>query len=849
MKKILGLFILLSVLFVSIPTITKASTLDDVMNQIAELNQKVLDLQSQLSAAVTSAVTPRSTARVCLPSTPAWIELTSPNGGDSFNTTSQVNVNWKTCNWDSSPVNISLSYNNVIAISCSLGSTANDGAQVVDLDQAFTCMKNGLNNPAVQSEWAIFWALAYGGPAPDLHIQSGNYYKIQVINGGSLSDSSDNYFTINAPIVIDNTTTEPKTTTNTTDTLRQAQGQYQWINCVLKCIVNGTVQPLNQCSNALIPTPPLSCQIQPTQSTANNSINTTTNTPNASDRAREVASENAKFNRVLDIGLRKDSEVMSYQNILKDLGFLSKNTVTDGSYGKVTKEAVKRFQRSKGISPTGKIGSMTRDALDNLKAPNYPNPNPSPNVSFVKTDPVIPGTFNGQSQTPSMFKGKGALTGLSNSWNVPIQSLNYWFRYGNTSQNLNDLTQPLNYFSPPALGWSSFSQTIGGFYPNTNVYVKACVGDATTTNQIMIGTGFHFACGNVVSFMLTNSNPQATSITATLDASSPSNQIVYDNQTITSSAFKFTALGAGFNVTNLTLAVPYSAATVIQSVTLYDGSTPISNGTLIGGNTSYNFSGLAWNVPTNTTKVLTVKFTLGNISAGSGTSGADIKTTLTSFTATNMVTGVSDASANDIGPSIENNPTGNDIYVYAAIPKIYNEYTSTVLSNGIKTLLKFSIEPNGGSISWDQLYFDVTKDANTILNGGVYLYNVTGGGNSLVSGVAVPTVSLATPGNITGTITFTPTGEQMISSQNTYELRASISGANSLGDFITAALANYNTSVVSPNTVTYLQNYGLSDSIIWSDISAINHYVNTTDWVTDFGVQNLPILHRLDWSI
>ncbi|MFA6397824.1 MAG: peptidoglycan-binding domain-containing protein [Candidatus Paceibacterota bacterium] len=57
MKKILGFLIVFSLLFVSIPTITKASTIDDLMAQVLSLQDKILNLQNQMSALVLRATT------------------------------------------------------------------------------------------------------------------------------------------------------------------------------------------------------------------------------------------------------------------------------------------------------------------------------------------------------------------------------------------------------------------------------------------------------------------------------------------------------------------------------------------------------------------------------------------------------------------------------------------------------------------------------------------------------------------------------------------------------------------------------------------------------------------------
>ncbi|WP_280637246.1 peptidoglycan-binding protein [Alkalihalobacillus sp. BA299] len=70
----------------------------------------------------------------------------------------------------------------------------------------------------------------------------------------------------------------------------------------------------------------------------------------------------------------KGEEVEKLQTYLKKLGFY-KGSI-DGIFGPVTKEAVKAFQKSQGLTVDGIVGSNTREALK--KALSTPQPKPSP---------------------------------------------------------------------------------------------------------------------------------------------------------------------------------------------------------------------------------------------------------------------------------------------------------------------------------------------------------------------------------------------------------------------------------------------------------------------------------------
>jgi len=374
--------------------------------------------------------------------------------------------------------------------------------------------------------------------------------------------------------------------------------------------------------------------------------------------------------------------------------------------------------------------------------------------------------------------------------------------------------------------------------------------DAFVTDLTVTGTS---ASGTAITATSADTAGQniayaAATLTATVDASSPAKGITYDNQTVTSGAFKFSSVTSAFTVTDVTLTLTASGATVAQNVMLYDGATLLA--TAPGGTTSVTFSGLNFPVPANTYKVLTVKLQLGSIGVAAGTSEASLATALTVFTS--VTGGVSDASANDAGQSQENDPTSAVTSAFAAIPVITNvPLTDTVLVNGSKTLLKFTMTATGGDLAWAMLYFDTAADGTTAAG-----TNATTGISLVDTSTGVPVAGTFTNTGIvtgdvatTGSIKFVPTAEQVISGSKTYELRGTITAANAAGDYVTVTLANDNTSaVVALDDATTIIASGDTDApIVWSDMSAASHTVDTVDWTTDFGVRNLPISGSLNF--
>lgn len=318
----------------------------------------------------------------------------------------------------------------------------------------------------------------------------------------------------------------------------------------------------------------------------------------------------------------------------------------------------------------------------------------------------------------------------------------------------------------------------------------------------------------------------SASITATKDASSADPVILVDNQSVVAAAFKFDAITSGYNVTDLTFTL--ANTTVAQTFELYDGTTLI--GSKPGSASPISFSGLSWNIPANTNKVLTVKLVLGSIGVGAGTSGASQLVTLTDFKATNTSTGVNAAGT-------ESDPAGSAMYAYAATPTITRgTLPSTVLSTGTQTIAKFSVASNGGTIGWKKMIFTVSRaigGTDTLSNTKLYDADT----NVEVAGTATYSGGIEADGGTSGTIIFVATNEQQISGSKNYVLKTDIAGTLATGN-------NINVSIAQPSSyaapAAYATVAATSASFVWSDVSASSHSTSTTDWSNDYLVKTLP---------
>ncbi len=97
--------------------------------------------------------------------------------------------------------------------------------------------------------------------------------------------------------------------------------------------------------------------------TLNVLIPSSNTTPSISNPAPSVTTTKPQITNSLYRGV-VDRQVTKAQEILKTLGFFSGNTTT--SFGPKTEQAVKSFQKAKGIEQTGTIGPKTRELLNNM---------------------------------------------------------------------------------------------------------------------------------------------------------------------------------------------------------------------------------------------------------------------------------------------------------------------------------------------------------------------------------------------------------------------------------------------------------------------------------------------------
>ena len=99
----------------------------------------------------------------------------------------------------------------------------------------------------------------------------------------------------------------------------------------------------------------------PVTQTTTQSVTSTSTSTTTSSTGRVLGLETFQFNKNLRLGMT-NNDVLELQKVLAKLGFFKVNPT--GYFGQITLKAVKAYQASKGISPTGFVGVLTRAELN-----------------------------------------------------------------------------------------------------------------------------------------------------------------------------------------------------------------------------------------------------------------------------------------------------------------------------------------------------------------------------------------------------------------------------------------------------------------------------------------------------
>ena len=632
----------------------------------------------------------------------------------------------------------------------------------------------------------------------------------------------------------------------------------------------------------------------------------------------------ATIDQNLYYGMTKNSSVRELQQFLLDKAFST--TKPTGNFYAATRAAVKKYQAVKNISTTGNVGTLTRQAINaDMLATSSTGSTQTAGVAAI---PAVTVPFSGSlnlvqnpayvSQTilapqPKFKIADFSLTnntieavnvnkveadllvnGTSNIMNLYLSNL--YLSYGNSKTLVSSTLVGNNYFfinfklpSGQTIDLSLYadisSYSSVGTLINSGILVSG-VSDVSNTNVYTNSNAALFGQNITVG---------SSSLTASVDVSTPASRMIVGNQKVVAGKFQFTSLADSYNISQLGFVVPNLAnSSLISSVTLVDtitgntlATTKIVNDSS-GDNSTISF---ITNIPVNlnSSKLVTVYYDLSK-TVDSRSANINIAPVLKYITATNSSGNYLDGAASNYSNFVAsyNNiilpATGltvNPLYVFKSLPTfVAIPLTNPIISSDSNiSLYKFSIAADpSGDVSVKQLNFVITltdpnntnpRLANFSLYKGETNYsgaasiglvadnNFTGlsGGNSLGVGAAnnvvlnfiqeevIPagkTQIYILKADATNFNKNTTLGRDSVSVYLSGDT-AALTGGHFLKTVFSKFYAGLAESAIDQATVNYY-------NLLWSDMSEgfpnVHNYFNgsyTNDWYDGFGLVNLPL--------
>ena len=210
-------------------------------------------------------------------------------------------------------------------------------------------------------------------------------------------------------------------------------------------------------------------------------------------------------------------------------------------------------------------------------------------------------------------------------------------------------------------------------------------------------------------------------------------------------------------------------------------------------------------------------------------------------------------------------PTGKTHYVYKAYPTVAKQALGTnTLANGTRDLYKFQVSANNGDIALGGFTFDIATTTAVVTQSTCYLYDVTTASQIQVNDTGACGATSATAG-VTSTWYGTGivvqmagytdgwdtnlTNDQIVVSTalpRTFVLRGNITGA-AAGASVTTGMAGDSATIVGATdignynmaTAEDVDDSGVHNDFIWSDMNDNGHSADTTDWTNGYLVSGL----------
>lgn len=366
-------------------------------------------------------------------------------------------------------------------------------------------------------------------------------------------------------------------------------------------------------------------------------------------------------------------------------------------------------------------------------------------------------------------------------------------------------------------------------------------GAATVT---VTGTNVNHTTTPLVAITVTT---QGT-ITASIDAARPDAQILVAGLTTEQEVhrIKFAAAKENFIIDKMVINVSDGATSYdnVEYVKLYDttGVELSSGGVNLDASGNATFTGLNIAVQKLVDKTVVVKAKLNAIGERStATSGIDgvgadsgdpltfvLLTGAGNFHAVGQASSFTDDNANA-------GVTGQTMVVRKSKPVVTAlTLPSTILANATKTLAKFTVTATSDDVVLGAVTPTMTgTNATAITAGSVYLYDVTGGANTLLNAAGVngsALIDIDTPVRIAAGQT------------RTFEIKGTVNGSVA-GDSLEVVLTTDATALTDANGTETFANAKVdaNNNFIWSDDSADTYGTGSTEWINGTLVSNWPV--------
>ncbi len=287
--------------------------------------------------------------------------------------------------------------------------------------------------------------------------------------------------------------------------------------------------------------------------------------------------------------------------------------------------------------------------------------------------------------------------------------------------------------------------------------------------------------------------------------------------------------------------------TNLIAMSLYDGSTLVAGPVPVDSTGNADFSGMSFVVPKDGSKTLTVKADLNTISGGA-TSGANLKITTDLSSPTSGTFEYRGTQSSTVATTISaTDVTGKDKILRKTKPTVsLASLPTSTLSNGTQVISRFTVTADAAQqVSLKNIGFEVNM--NNV--GGTALALTSPAIREVGQGSDISATTTSAILNCTGSATcqFTVafTNEQSVSAgtSKTYELRATVAGADTSGESISTKLLGDAAVDSGALSVSGTKVNGTVYNFIWSDNSAIPHNdtdAGSTDWTNGRYVKVLP---------